>query len=276
MTIEWFPGHMSTARRDATETMKKTDVVIEVLDARVPRSSLSPMVEELRREQRRPALLVLNKADVADAARTLQWLDHYNAQPSTKAIALSASKAGEVARIPKACQAMAPDRTTSTKPLRMMILGIPNVGKSTLMNSLLRRHIANVGDEPAVTKMQAKHELGRGMWIIDTPGMLWPGLDQDVALRLAATHSVGRNAYDETEVALGLGRLLLADYAALLEKRFGALPPSCDEHGLLAHVTKARSITGADALTKAAVALLNDFRSGKLGRITLDVVGAAG
>lgn len=271
MTIEWFPGHMATARREAVKTMQKTDVVIEVLDARVPMSSCSPMVEELRRENQRPALKVLNKADAADAKRTQQWLEHYNAQPHTKAIALSATKAGEVARLPKACLALAPGRGSKLKPLRMMILGIPNVGKSTLMNSLLKRHVANVGDEPAITKIQTKFELGPGMWIIDTPGMLWPRVDQEVALKLAATHSIGRNAYDEETVAVELARILLHDYAALLGQRFGALPAGCDAHGLLAHIAAVRAIA-SNGTAKAAAVLLNDFRSGKLGKITLETV----
>jgi ribosome biogenesis GTPase A len=271
MTIEWFPGHMATARREAAATMRNTDVVIEVLDARVPLSSLNPMVEQLRRENHRPALLLLNKADIADPKRTAAWLAHYNAQDKTRAVALSASKAGEVARIPAACLELAPSRGTATKPLRMMILGIPNVGKSTLMNTLLKRHIANVGDEPAVTKMQAKHELGPGMWIIDTPGMMWPKLDQVVALKLAATHSIGRNAYDEENAALDLARYLLRDYPANLEARYGVLPHACEPHQLLVHIAAARSIVTSDATTKAAIVLLNDFRMAKLGRITLDV-----
>ena len=271
MTIEWFPGHMAAARREAVKTMRKTDVVIEVLDARAPLSSCSPMFEELRRENMRPALKVLNKVDAADPRRTQQWLDHYNAQPKTKAIALCATKAGEVARIPKACLELAPGRGTKLKPLRMMILGIPNVGKSTLMNSLLRRHIANVGDEPAITKMQGRHQLGPDMWIVDTPGMLWPRVDQEVALKLAATHSIGRNAYDEETVALELARILLRDYAGLLGERYGAVPNGCDPLGLLAHIARTRSIA-ADGVAKAAAVLLNDFRSGKLGRITLETV----
>ncbi len=269
MTIQWFPGHMATARREAAETMRKTDVVIEVLDARVPQSSRNPIIEELRRENQRAALKVLNKADIADPGATSAWLDHYNAQPNTRALALSANEPRDVMRIPKACLEIAPSRSTKLKPLRMMILGIPNVGKSTIMNALLKRHVAKVGDEPAITKMQMKHALGPAMWIVDTPGMLWEGLDQEVALKLAATQSIGRNAYDEETVALGLAALLLRDYPALLAKRFGALPADCDAHGLLLHIAAVRSIAPASA-AKAAVVLLNEFRSGKLGRISLD------
>lgn len=275
MTIEWFPGHMATARRNAIETMRSTDVVIEVLDARVPGSSLNPMFETLRKENQRPALKILNKVDVADPKETEKWLAHYNAQPKTKAIALSAKKAGEVRRIPKECAALAPNRGTKIKPLRMMILGIPNVGKSTLMNTLLNRHVANVGDEPAITKVQMKHQLGPTQWLVDTPGMTWPGLDQDVAFKLAATHSIGRNAYDDVAVAVDLGARLLRLYPGLLAARYGALPAGCTGDTLLTHIAEARKLL-RDPVPTAAGALLNDFRDGDLGRITLDRVDEVG
>lgn len=260
---------MATARREAATTMQSTDVVIEVLDARVPLSSKSPLVEELRRMNQRPALKILNKADVADPQRTAAWLAFYNAQPQTRAIALSASNKSEVARIPKECLTLAPTRGTRLKPLRMMILGIPNVGKSTLMNTLLRRHVANVGDEPAVTKMQMRHALGPTSWIVDTPGMLWPHVDQDVALKLAASHSIGRNAYEDENVAMALGALLLADYRGLLAKRYPGLPPTCDADGLLTHIAAVRKIAVA-VRDVSALTLLQDFRAGALGRITLE------
>jgi len=275
MAIDWFPGHMATARREAGETMQKTDVVIEILDARVPASSKSPLVEELRRMNQRPALKILNKADVADAARTADWLAFYNAQPQTHAIALSATHKGDVGRIPKECLALVPSRGTRLKPLRMMILGIPNVGKSTLMNTLLRRHVANVGDEPAVTKMQMRHSLGPNMSIVDTPGMLWPHVDQDVAHKLAATHSIGRNAYEDENVALALALLLLEkNYGAALAKRYGPLPAGVDGDGVLDHVARSRNIV-VDVRGKAALTLLQDFRAGHLGRITLEFAPAA-
>jgi ribosome biogenesis GTPase A len=273
MPITWFPGHMLTAREKAVETMSRTDLVIEILDARVPRASCNPLFERLRRAGNRPALKLVNKSDLADAEQTRRWLDHYNAQPGVQAIPLCAKKAGELARVLPACRALRPDRGTPDRPLRMMILGIPNVGKSTLMNALLKRHVAHVGDEPAITKVQMFHELGPGLSLVDTPGMLWPGMAQDTAYKLAATHSIGRAAYDDEDVALTLGRYLLTHYPALLAQRFGPLPAGCDEHGLLALIAAGRSLVkkgGAPDTARAATALLNDFRSGALGRITLE------
>lgn len=277
MSIRWYPGHMRTAREEAAETMGKIDLVIEVLDARAPLASCNPMFESLRRQTRRPALKLLNKVDAADPEQTPRWLQHYNRQEGVTALAVCAKDARDARRIPKACQAMLPQRGTAARPLRLMILGIPNVGKSTLMNALLKRRVAHVGDEPAITKKQMFHQLGVGMTLIDTPGMLWPEVDQEVALVLAATHSIGRSAYQDEDVALALARRLLDMYPGLLRQRWGDLPDECDPPGLLQLVSERRNLVkkgGLPDLAKAAQAMLNDFRSGALGRITLERVPA--
>src|SRR5665213_1262387 len=224
MSINWFPGHMVTARAKAVETMRQTDLVIEVLDARAPHASCNPVFERLRLAGQRPALKLLNKSDLADPDQTRRWLRHYNSQPGVQGIALCAKKAGDLQRVLPACRSLRPDRGAADRPLRMMILGIPNVGKSTLMNALLKRHVAPVGDEPAITKVQMFHRLGPGMSLVDTPGMLWPGMAQATACWLAATHSIGRAAYDDEDVALTLGEYLITRYPDRLERRFGGLP----------------------------------------------------
>ena len=270
---------MVTARKDAAEAMRKTDLVIEVLDARAPLASLNPLVEKLRRENRKPALKVLNKSDIADPERTRAWLGHYNAQPEVRAIALSAKKPGEVARILKEAQTLVPSRATGVKPLRMMILGVPNVGKSTLMNALLKRRVAAVGDQPAITKMHMGHALGSGMWLIDTPGLLWPGIEQDSAVKLAALHCIGRNAFEDQPVAEFLGQYLLTHYPSLVEKRFGPLPAGCDGPGLLAWIAQSRHFLlkdGVADLNKAAAVFLNEFRDGTLGCVTLETPPKSG
>ncbi len=269
-TLEWFPGHMATAYKEAVLTMRKTDVVIEVLDARVPYSSCNPMVEKLRRENNRPALKILNKSDIADPERTREWLHYYNDQPGVTAIALCSKQISEIAWIPNACLALVPPRE---KPLRMMILGIPNVGKSTLMNAILKRHVAKVGNEPAITKMQMRHELKNGMWLIDTPGMMWPRVPLYVGMKLAAAHSIGPNAYDLETVAAYLGAYLITDYPQVLIQRFGSIDGCTDGHELLTMIARVRSCVGKGGLPdhlKAAQLLLNDFRAGTLGRITLE------
>jgi ribosome biogenesis GTPase A len=231
------------------------------------------MIEELRRENQRAALKILNKSDMADPERTKLWLSHYNAQPGVKAVALSAKQPKAVRRIPEYAKALAPTRNSPLKPLRMMILGIPNVGKSTLMNALLSRVVTKVGDEPAVTKMHHRHELGKGIWLTDTPGMLWPGIGMEVGLKLAATHSIGRNAYDNFQVAVALGGFLLEQYPELLSQRFGPLPAELDGHRLLEAVAQNRGFIvkgGVLDLERAARVFLNEFRDGTLGKITLE------
>jgi ribosome biogenesis GTPase A len=267
--IDWFPGHMVKARKDAAETMRRTDVVIEVLDARVPAASCSPLVTQLRQQCQRPALKVLNKADLADPASTQAWLAHYHAQPQTKAIAVCANRSGDVARILVAAQSLAPLHNTTDRPLRMMMMGIPNVGKSTLMNALLKKRIAKVGDEPAITKNQSRHQLTPSKVLVDTPGMLWPHVEQEAAYKLAATHSIGRNAYDDETVALFLAGLLLRNPQAQLAARYGAIPADADAHALLHAVAKRRGLV-KDVMAQASMVLLHEFRSGLLGQITLE------
>jgi ribosome biogenesis GTPase A len=276
MPIQWFPGHMTSARKKAAETMARTDVVIEVLDARLPEASSNPMIRQLRLARQRPCLRVLNKADLADPAVTAAWLDFYGRQPGVKAVAISCKKPGEAAKLPALCRQIAPHRNDPTKPLRMMIMGIPNVGKSTLMNALLKKRIAAVGDEPAVTKSQQSFDLGPGMTITDTPGLMWPKIDYDSdGYMLAASHAIGRNAVIDEEVAVFLAGILLARYPALLAARYKLDPAELDAVGVVETVAKKRGCIvkgrgGELDLEKAAMILLTDYRSGALGRISLE------
>ena len=277
MAIQWYPGHMASARKKAAETMTAIDVVIEVVDARLPEASTNPLVRELRLHRQRPCLKVLNKADLADPQVTQAWIGYYNRQDGVHAVALSCRKAGDVARLPGLCQALAPHRSESTKPLRMMIMGIPNVGKSTLMNVLLKRKLAKVGDEPAVTRAQQTSLLDLRHSITDTPGLLWPKIEHPSdGLMLAASHAVGQNAMIDEEVANFLAGLLLARYPALLAKRYG-FPVDMSEHfdavTVIAEIARRRGLRvrgGAADLERAAKTLLQDYRDGLLGRISLE------
>ena len=274
MAIQWYPGHMTSAKKKAAETMASVDVVIEVLDARLPEASTNPIVRELRLFRQRPCLKVLNKADLADPEATKAWIDYYNAQDGVKAIALSSKNHGDVARIPAFCQRLAPHRNDNIKQLRMMIMGIPNVGKSTLMNALVKRKIAKVGDEPAVTKSQQIHQISVRQSIIDTPGLMWPKIEHPSdGLMLAASHAVGRNAIIDEEVAVFLAGLLLARYPALLAARYGFAVDGIDAVAVVEGVAKRRALRmrgGEPDFEKASAVLLQDYRDGKLGRISLE------
>lgn len=274
MPIQWFPGHMTSARKKAAETLAKTDVVIEVLDARIPEASCNPMIRQLRDFRQRPCLKVLNKSDLADPKATAAWLEFYNSQPGVKAVALSCKNPAEPGRIPGLCRTLAPHRNDLTKPLRMMIMGIPNVGKSTLMNALLKKKVAKVGDEPAVTKSQQTLDLGPGMVLTDTPGLMWPKIEHDSdGYMLAASHAIGTNAVIEEEVAAFLGDLLLARYGDLLTARYKCTMDGLDGAALVETIAERRGCRlkgGGLDLEKAALILLTDYRSGAIGRISLE------
>ena len=265
---------MTSARKKATETMEFIDVVIEVLDARVPEASHNPMIEEMRLFRQRPNLKILNKADLADPQATQAWLNHFNKQPGVKAVALSCKKPGDANKVPNLCLTLAPHRGTTLKPLRMMIMGIPNVGKSTLMNALLNRRIAKVGDEPAVTKSQQRFDLNDRMSITDTPGMMWPKIAYESdGYMLAASHAIGRNAVIDEDVAVFLAGLMLERYPALLNARYKIDVSNMDAVDVLEAIAKRRGyrLKGGDAdMEKTAMAFLVDYRSGALGRISLE------
>lgn len=265
---------MNVARKKAAESMENTDLVIEVVDARLPEASCNPMVEELRLFRQRPCLKILNKTDLADPAVTAAWVAFYNAQVGVSAYAMTTKKPAEVARIPDLAKSLAPHRGVPTKPLRIMIMGIPNVGKSTLMNALLKKRVAKVGDEPAVTKLQQKLYLDKNTVLIDTPGMLWPkiALPSD-GLMLAASHAIGANALIEEEVAVFLAELLLGRYPQLLTARYGFKTEEMDGIAVVEGIAERRAYRqkGGDFdFEKASHTLLIDYRSGALGRISLE------
>ncbi len=277
MTIQWYPGHMTVARKKAAEAMAAIDVVLEVVDARLPEASTNPMVRELRLQRQRPCLKVLNKADLADSSVTQAWIDYYNRQEGVRAVAVSCKRPGDAARLPALCRTLAPHRNDGTKPLRMMIMGIPNVGKSTLMNVLLKRKLAKVGDEPAVTRAQQTSQLDIRHWLTDTPGLLWPKIEYPSdGLMLAASNAVGRNAVVEEEVAGFLAGLLLARYPVLLARRYGLVVEasrSLDAVAIIEAIARRRGLLqrgGQSDLEKAANVLLQDYRDGLLGRISLE------
>ena len=274
MSIQWYPGHMNAAKKKAAEQMENTDLVIEVLDARLPEASCNPMVEELRLFRQRPCLKILNKVDLADPVATAAWSAWYDAQEGVTAYPMTTKKPADVARIPELCLSLAPHRGVPTKPLRIMIMGIPNVGKSTLMNALLKKKVAKVGDEPAVTKIQQKLYLGKNIILVDTPGMLWPkiALASD-GLMLAASHAVGSNALIEEEVAVFLAEVLLEQYPHLLVARYGFNLDGMDAIAVVEGVAARRGyrMKGGDLdFEKGAHTFLQDYRTGTLGRISLE------
>jgi ribosome biogenesis GTPase A len=272
MPINWFPGHMNSTRQAIKDRVQAgLDVVIELLDARLPGSSANPLLAALTTG--RPSLKVLNKQDLADPARTVEWLAFYNAQPHTRAIALDAGDKAPARALIKACRELAPGRGDMHKPLRVMICGIPNVGKSTLINTLVGKRAAKTGDEPGITKLEQKIVLENGFYLFDTPGMLWPRIAiEQSGYHLAASGAIGRNAFDEEEVALELIAVLKRHYPERLQQRYGLTELGTDDAVLEAIGVKrgAKIRGGAVQMHKAAEALLADYRQALLGRITLE------
>ena len=273
MPIQWFPGHMHSTRQAIAERLPDTDVVVELLDARLPGSSSNPLLAQM--VAGKPTLKLLTKDDLADPARTALWLAHFQAQHQTGALALHAGQAGAVKPLVAACRALAPGRGGMVKPLRVLVCGIPNVGKSTLINALAGRRKAKTGDEPGITKTEQKIVLEQDVYLFDTPGMLWPRIDAEQAgEHLAAAGSIGRNAYDETEVALALLARVRGPYASLLAARYGLKDTAgASDEALLTEIGRRRGGLrpgGVVDLHKAAEICLNDFRSGAWGRITLE------
>lgn len=272
MPVQWFPGHMHLTRQAIADRIEDIDVVMELLDARLPGSSANPMLAELTRGK--PALKILNKQDLADPLRTEAWLAHYQAMPATNALALDANDAAPARRLIKACRDLAPQRVGLSRPMRVLICGIPNVGKSTLINTLVGKRAARTGDEAGITRSEQRIVLDDDFFLWDTPGVLWPRITvEEGGYHLAASGAIGRNAYDEQEVALELLRRLLTAYPDLLAQRYRFETQGLDEEAALSAVARRRGAVAAGGrldLHKAAEALLGDFRAGSIGRITLE------
>jgi ribosome biogenesis GTPase A len=274
--VQWFPGHMHQARLALRERMREKDIhaVIMLLDARLPGSSLNPMIDRLTGHL--PRLLLLNKYDLADDAVTEQWIRHYQAQTQTQAIRWSTHERSVVPRLVAACRALAPGRSSYESPLRLLICGIPNVGKSTLINTILGRKIAKTGNEPAITKAEQRVVLAPEIILIDTPGMLWPKvLAPEVGVRLAISGAIGRNAIDEIEIAYCLledvqqraPEVLMQRYRLSEEEVRAPLDVLFERVALRCGALQRGAVIDAQ---KAAERMLDDFRSGALGRISLE------
>ena len=266
---------MNKAKKAIADRLKSVDMVIEMLDARLPASSENPLLAQLSKGK--PKLKILNKQDLADPERTAVWLDYFNSREQTNAIALDSSEKSAAPKITAACRALVPNRKGIDKPLRVLICGIPNVGKSTLINGMVGKKSAKTGNEPGITKAEQRLFLADDFWLYDTPGMLWPKIIvEESGYNLAASGAVGRNALDEEEVALELLDYLRRHYLPLLQARYAAdKDPSShwDETSWLEWIARKRgALLGGGRVNyqKAAENVLTDFREGAIGRITLE------
>ncbi len=283
MPINWFPGHMNRARREIGEAIRRVDVVIELVDARLPMSSQNPLLAALAKGK--TILTLFSKSDLADEAVTKAWLDVW---PGPKPLPLVMGDHKGVRQVLKRCRELAPHRGGPGRTLRTMVVGIPNVGKSTLINSLTGRRIAKVGDRPAITRRAQRFELDSDLSIFDSPGVLWPKLDDQIgAHRLAASGAIRETAFEPIDIAGWAVCFMAERYAAALADRYSleeALPIILEETSAdVADLSRAIALLEAIGrrrgalqsgghvnLDRAADLFLRDLRGGKIGNLSFE------
>ena len=279
MDYQWYPGHMTKARRMMQENIALIDLLIELTDARVPGSGRNPDIDTLAKGKSR--IVVLNKADLADHAATKEWRSSFEEEGLLTA-AIDSRKGSGVRQlkplIDEACaQKLERNRRRGiiNRPVRAMIAGIPNVGKSTFINSFAGKAAARTGDKPGVTKGKQWIRLNKNVELLDTPGILWPKFDdREVGMKLALVGSMRDEITDSGELAAWLIRYLEKEYPDVVEKRYDVLPDN-DVVTVLRGIARRRGCLkagGEEDLEKASKTLIDDFRSGRLGRITLEKV----
>ncbi|MGR9114589.1 MAG: ribosome biogenesis GTPase YlqF [Gammaproteobacteria bacterium] len=272
MHIQWYPGHMHKASKEIKEILPQIDLIIEILDARIPFSSENPMLATLRGDK--PCIKVLNKSDLADPEVTQQWQAYLEREQGVKTLALTLEQPEKMRQLPDLCHKMLAVTEASTKLIQTLIMGIPNVGKSTLINILAGRTIAKTGNEPAITKGQQRINIGNNIALLDTPGVLWPNVEnKNSGYRLATTGAIKDTAIKHDDVAYFAAEYLLQHYPGLLKARYqlDSLPDR--EYDILEAIGRRRGCLrsgGHVDMDKAAKILLTELRSGNLGRISLE------
>ena len=271
--IQWFPGHMAKTKREIKAALSQIDLCIDIVDARLPCSSHNALLARMRGE--RPCLYLMSKVDLADPQATQQWLNYFAQARQCSVYAVDLRQSGAVKQqLIRLCRQALPHRGSIAAPLRAMVTGVPNVGKSTLINALSGRKAAKVGNEPAVTRAQQRIRIDEGFWLYDTPGLLWPGQkDPTIGCRLAAVSAIKDTAYDYEEVAGYLVDYLLQHYPGRLTQYFKLSEPEPDDaHLLLQRIARKRGCVrqGAVDWHRVSEQVVQAFRCGALGAISLE------
>ncbi len=283
--IQWFPGHMAKARRQVTEKLKLIDVVIELVDARLPQSSRNPMIDEII--SHKPRLMLLNKADLADEQKTKQWIEWFEKQ-GIKCLAIDSLTGRGLNQILSSCEELVKEKfdkmkSKGIKPraIRALIVGIPNVGKSTIINKLAKKNIAKTGDRPGVTQAQQWIKVGKDLELLDTPGILWPKFeDQVVGFRLATTGAIKDTVINLQDIAVFALDFLCKNYQGRLKERYrlANVPSNLEETEdiveLFDEIGKSRGCLMGGGMVdydKVAELVLREIRAGRLGRLTFEM-----
>lgn len=277
MQIQWYPGHMHKAQKEIREILPQVDMIIEVLDARIPFSSENPMIAQLRGDK--PTLKIFNKSDLADAAQTEVWQAYFEQHKNIKTLALNAQQADRKAQIFSLINKMFPREPNSVKVIHALIMGIPNVGKSTLINTLANRPIAKTGNEPAVTKMLQRIKLEDGITLFDSPGMLWPNIENEHSgYRLAITGGIKETAFELPDIASYAAEYLMEHYPERLQERYQLeelpLNDPTPDLALLEIIGRQRGCLvggGQIDLDKVSRILITEIRDGYLGNLTFEL-----
>lgn len=278
MSIQWFPGHMAKAKREVAEKLKLVDFVIELVDARAPLSSENPMLHEVL--QNKSKIVVLMKSDLADPALTDKWLNYYK-EKGIPATAVNANDKSDIKKIISLAKKVGQDKMKklqakgiAPRAHRAMIIGIPNVGKSTLINRLANKKAAKTGDRPGITKQQLWIKIGKDFELLDTPGILWPKFeDQSVGYRLAAIGTIKDQVLSLQDIVVFVVRFMQEQYPAYLNNRYGVTADTDDMVEVFEAIGKKRGalVSGGEVdYDKVADLFLQDLRGGKMGRITLE------
>lgn len=269
-TINWFPGHMHKARKEIAEVMPHVDVIIEVIDARIPFSSENPLVPSLRGEK--PLIKLLNKADLADPHITQLWVDKIEQERGVKALPVTQQRPEQIRQLLNAATSMVSERQRDIRPARAMIMGIPNVGKSTIINTLAGRVIAKTGNEAGVTKAQQKIKLENGILLTDTPGFLWPKLTPpSCGYRLAITGAIKDTVFDYADIALYAADYLKWAYPQAVMQRYSLSELPETDLEILEAIGRARGCArkgGGVDIQKVSSLLITELRAGLLGPIS--------
>jgi len=276
MTIQWYPGHMHKAQKEIKEALPKVDLVIEVVDARIPYSSTNPMVAQFLEESvnPKPVIRVLNKSDLADPEKTRLWCELFDKQRKTKSLPITSKQPEQVKKIAKLCHKIFPDFQEKGKPINAMIMGIPNVGKSTIINILSGRSIAKVGNEPAVTKRQQRIDLDSGIILFDTPGFLWPKIENThSSYRLAITGAIKDTVVEYDDIAYYAAEYFLKYYPERLKENFQLEELETDITLLLESIGRRRGCLQAGGrvdLDRVCKIFINEFRNFTMGATSLE------
>jgi ribosome biogenesis GTPase A len=274
MAINWYPGHMHKANKEMTEILPEVDLVIELLDCRLPYSSQNPAIAKLG--QNKPCIKILSKSDLADPAVTTQWQDYFERTESVKTLLTTLDQADKAQKLLQLVHKLVLRKSKSRSHILAMITGIPNVGKSTLINAVAGRKVAKTGNEPAITKGLQKIRISEDLIFLDTPGILWPKIhNENSGYRLATSGAIRDTATEVEDLAFYLSGFLLQQYPQLLIDRYElASTPNSDVEFLEQLGARRGCLRGGGSvdLEKVSAILVNEFRAGMLGRITLETV----